>query len=62
MRKITLIARTYKHIYILYYLGRESNLRVNREEGSNPADGFPLVDAPPDGPGGQVVDQEGHQE
>ena len=39
-----------------------SYLWVDREERSYPGGCFPLVNVPPDGPGDQVVDQEGHQE
>ena len=47
----------HQHMSILVV---SSDLRVDREKGSNPGDSFPLVDAPPDEPGGEVVDQEGH--
>ena len=36
------------------------DLRIDGEQGGNPTDGFPLVNAPPDDPGDDVVDQEGH--
>ena len=39
-----------------------SYLWVDREERSYPGGSFPLVNVPPDRPGDQVVDQEGHQE
>ena len=37
------------------------DLREDREQWSNPGDGFTLVNAPPDKPGDQVFEQEGHQ-
>ena len=39
-----------------------SYLRIDRKQDSDPADGFSFVDAPPDDPGDQVVDQERHEQ